>query len=124
MKDYEVIYHECYSRTYDVKANSREEAEEIVFNDIMEGKRTAPDECYNSFYITEEAGEVTRGVKQYENEAKEFVNAIKEIAEKQQNLDNLELYLSVHFADWLNKFVDTPADMAGELTQFANMECN
>ena len=123
MKNYEVTYHECYSRTYDVEANSKREAELIVFNDIMDSKRPAPDECYNNFYITEEFGAVSKGVKQYENEAKEFVNAIKEIAGKQQNLDNLELYLSIHFADWLNKFVDTPEDMASELTQFAKMEC-
>lgn len=123
MKNYEVTYHECYSRTYDVEANSKREAELIIFNEIMDGKRATPDECYNTFYITEEVGEVTKGIKQYENEVKEFINAIKEIAGKQQNLDNLELYLSVHFADWLNKFVDTPEDMASELKQFANMEC-
>lgn len=122
MKDYEVTYHECYLRTYDVKANSREEAEEIVFNDIMEGKRTAPDECYNSFYITEETGTEENDVRQYEKAAREFVTAIKEIANKETNLENFESYLSNHFVAWMDKFANTPDGIVSELKQFAGME--
>lgn len=48
MAKYVVTYHECYSREYEVEANSPDEAEEIVVDDIFEGKRPAPDYCYDS----------------------------------------------------------------------------
>ncbi|MFR3808866.1 MAG: hypothetical protein ACLTX3_07945 [Lachnospiraceae bacterium] len=43
-----VTYHECYSGEYEVEANSKEEAEELVKEDIFNGRRPAPNECYNS----------------------------------------------------------------------------
>lgn len=54
--------------------------------------------------------------------AADFINAIKTIANKPENLDNLELYLSYHFAEWLEKFANTPEDMAAEMREFAEME--
>ena len=48
MAKYLVTYYECYSRGYEVEANSKEEAEEIVQNDIFEGRRLGPDNCYDS----------------------------------------------------------------------------
>lgn len=58
----------------------------------------------------------------YEKEAVAFIEAIKEIAGKEENLNNLENYLSYHFETWLEKFAGTPADMAGEMKSFASME--
>lgn len=54
MAKYLVTYYECYSRGYEVDANSKEEAEEIVKNDIYDGVREAPDNCYDSGCKTEE----------------------------------------------------------------------
>ena len=54
--------------------------------------------------------------------AEDFVNAIKTIANKPENLDNLELYLSYHFSEWLEKYANTPEDMAAEMREFAEME--
>lgn len=51
-----------------------------------------------------------------------FVNAIKELATKEDNLDNLELYLSNHFDVWMEKYANTPSGLATELKQFAEME--
>lgn len=48
MAKFNVRYYECYERYYEVEANSKEEAEEIVKNDIYEGRREAPDQCYDS----------------------------------------------------------------------------
>lgn len=45
---YEVTYTESYSGTYEVEANSKEEAEEMVKENIWEGKFKAPDDCYES----------------------------------------------------------------------------
>lgn len=47
-KLYRVRYYECYERYYDVLANSEEEAEEILREDIANGKENPPEECYDS----------------------------------------------------------------------------
>lgn len=57
-----------------------------------------------------------------EQEAKQFCKAIKTIAEKPENLENLELYLSIHFATWLEKFANSPESITAELKAFAEME--
>lgn len=54
--------------------------------------------------------------------AADFVGAIKLIATKPDNLDNLENYLSQHFPKWLEKWANTPADIATEMKAFAEME--
>lgn len=51
-----------------------------------------------------------------------FIEAIKELASKSSNLDNLENYLSYHFDEWMEKFANTPAALATELKHFAHME--
>ena len=60
--------------------------------------------------------------RKYAKEAKQFCAYIKEIASKQENLDNLETYLSFHFADWLKRFASTPADMVADMREFATMD--
>lgn len=47
----------------------------------------------------------------YEKEAAQFIEAIKTIASKPENLENLESYLSIHFANWITKFASTPEDL-------------
>ena len=54
MAKYIVDYYETYSKSYEVEANSKEEAEEIVKNDIYEGRRQAPYNCTDSRCETEE----------------------------------------------------------------------
>lgn len=54
--------------------------------------------------------------------AKQFCKAIKTLAEKPANLDNLESYLSRHFYEWLKKFATTPEDMTAEMKSFAYMK--
>lgn len=39
MAKFLVTYYESYSKDYEVEASSKEEAEEIVRNDILEGRR-------------------------------------------------------------------------------------
>lgn len=48
-----VTYYESYSKGYEVEAETAEEAEELVKNDIFEGKRDAPDNCYDSGCLVE-----------------------------------------------------------------------
>lgn len=54
MTKYIVTYSESYSRDYEVEANSKEEAEEIIKEDIFEGRRPAPCECYKSSCVAKE----------------------------------------------------------------------
>ena len=58
----------------------------------------------------------------HETNARIFTKAIKTIAERPENLDNLERYLSYHFSAWLEKFANTPEKIAAELKAFAEME--
>jgi len=51
-----------------------------------------------------------------------FCKAIKTIADKPQNLENLECYLSMHFSEWLRKFANTPEGIAAEMREFAEMD--
>lgn len=60
--------------------------------------------------------------REHEESARIFCAAIKEIAEKPENLENLELYLSIHFSAWLEKYANCPENIAGELHSFAAMD--
>ena len=60
--------------------------------------------------------------KTYSIMAGEFVKAIKTISENPKNLENLELYLTYHFPEWLEKFANTPGGIVSELKAFAEME--
>lgn len=58
----------------------------------------------------------------HERAAAQFVAAIRTIAAKPENLDNLESYLSYHFREWLEKYANTPETITAELREFAEME--
>lgn len=53
-----------------------------------------------------------------------FINAIKTIASKSANLENLESYLSNHFDKWIKQYANTPEGLANEMKAFAEMELN
>ena len=54
--------------------------------------------------------------------AEKFINAIKEIASKPDNLDNLECYLSHNFDVWMEEFAYNPECLVSELKHFAEMK--
>lgn len=54
--------------------------------------------------------------------ASDFVEAIKRLAENPQNLENLQNYLEQHFTLWLERYANTPENMAAEMLSFANIE--
>lgn len=49
MKKFSIEYHETYGKTYEIEANSPEEAEEILRDMICNGEENAPEECENSW---------------------------------------------------------------------------
>lgn len=51
-----------------------------------------------------------------------FIDAIIELSEKPNNLNNLENYLSRHFDTWMKEFANTPEGLVSELKFFAEME--
>ena len=61
-------------------------------------------------------------MKKYTVEAAQFCNAIRELSNKPENLQNLETYLEWHFDKWLEKYASTPDCMAAEMSEFARME--
>ena len=61
-------------------------------------------------------------MKKYTVEAAQFCNAIRELASKPENLQNLESYLGYHFDKWMEKYASTPDDIAAEMSSFAQME--
>lgn len=63
-----------------------------------------------------------RKEREFEELAKRFVEAIKKIAKKEDNIDNLQHYLSMHFESWLERFARTPLAIVCEMESFADME--
>ena len=57
----------------------------------------------------------------YEAVAIQFIEAIKTIADKPENLASLENYLSYHFPEWLQKRANTPETLVCDMREFANM---
>ena len=54
MAKYLVDYYETYSKSYEIEAGSKEDAEEEVRYGIQEGKLDPPENCCNSWCETEE----------------------------------------------------------------------
>lgn len=61
-------------------------------------------------------------MKNYEEQAKIFIEAIKTMASREKALNNFQLYLERHFAAWLEKYANTPDRITAELKEFAEME--
>ena len=59
--------------------------------------------------------------REYEKEAKIFVDAIKKLSENEDALFNFESYLSVHFGEWLKRFANIPEILAYETKSFSEM---
>lgn len=53
MAKFLVDYYETYSNSYEVEANSKEEAEEILLEGICEGEYNPPINCSDSWCETE-----------------------------------------------------------------------
>ena len=51
-----------------------------------------------------------------------FTEAIKDLASKPENLENLNSYLCYHFPKWLEMWANTPEGLAEEMKNFANLQ--
>ena len=58
----------------------------------------------------------------YEEQAIQFCNAVRTLANKPENLNNLECYLTYNFDKWLTTWANTPENLAAEMKEFAEME--
>ena len=61
-------------------------------------------------------------MSKYEEQATQFCEAIRTLANNAENLENLESYLSWHFSEWISKWANSPASLAEEMKEFAEME--
>lgn len=60
--------------------------------------------------------------RKYATYARVVAESIRTLASKPDNLDNLEIYLSLHFGEWLEKYARYPETIAAELQNFAEMD--
>lgn len=60
MAKYLVDYYETYSKSYEIEANSKEEAEDEVRYGVQEGKLDPPENCSDSWCETEAINKDTR----------------------------------------------------------------
>ena len=58
----------------------------------------------------------------YEEQATQFCKAIRTLANKPENLNNLESYLTYNFGKWLATWANSPENIAAEMKEFAEME--
>ncbi|MBM6887630.1 hypothetical protein [Pseudoflavonifractor phocaeensis] len=58
----------------------------------------------------------------YKTCARVVAKAIRTLASKPDNLENLENYLSHNFGEWVEKYARYPETLAAELQNFANMD--
>lgn len=58
-------------------------------------------------------------MNRYEQEAADFCDAIRAFAEREDALDNLQGYLSMHFGEWMKRYANCPENLAGEMRNFA-----
>ena len=61
-------------------------------------------------------------MRKYEEQATQFCEAIRALANNAENLENLESYLSRHFSEWISKWANSPAGLVAEMKEFAEME--
>ena len=61
-------------------------------------------------------------MRKYEKQAAEFCEAIRTLANKPENLNNLESYLTYNFDIWLTTWANTPENLAAEMKEFAEAE--
>ena len=57
MKKFAIEYHETYVRTYEIEAETKEDAEDILMERICMGTERPPEECENSWCEVEEVKE-------------------------------------------------------------------
>ena len=61
-------------------------------------------------------------MRKYEEQATQFCEAIRTLANDAENLENLESYLSQHFSEWISNWANSPASLVEEMKEFAEME--
>lgn len=61
-------------------------------------------------------------MNRYKDQAAIVAAALRTFAERPENIDNFESYLSQHFEIWLEKYANTPENIAAELVNFSTME--
>lgn len=58
----------------------------------------------------------------YEEQATQFCEAIRTLANKPENLNNLGSYLTHNFDKWIKIWANSPENIASEMKSFAEMK--
>lgn len=94
----------------------------FMLSDNLQNARVSYVSMAFGWLLVEISGEdQTMEYMKYGKEARTFCEAIKTLASKPENLDNLESYLSYSFDKWLTTWANTPGNIAAEMKEFAEM---
>lgn len=74
MKKFSIEYHETYGKTYEIEAETKEEAEEILRDMICNGKENPPEECENRWCDNVQEMERTNSYESIEDKLKEIIS--------------------------------------------------
>ena len=119
MSEYNFYKVSCYTPAAE---NPKEKASMIILADSPESAvkmLTLPEP--ENITVTLYDPETERANPKYTKLAESFINAIHDIAESPENMENLCDYLSYHFPEWLHKYANTPEGITSELQEFSDI---
>lgn len=58
----------------------------------------------------------------YNQQAEQFINALKTLCNNEKALDTFQCYLSQHFFGWLKAYAKTPEDIISEIEAFSQIQ--
>ena len=121
MAKYLVDYYETYSKSYEIEAGSKEEAEEKIRYDIQEGKLDPPENCSDSWCETEELKNEkdVRFTPFSRNELDLMYAACMAYGNKLSEIAK-EIPIELKIADLLSKKTKESWNMAIKITNYLN----
>ena len=121
MAKYLVDYYETYSKSYEIEADSKEEAEEKIRYDIQEGKLDPPENCSDSWCETEELKNEkdVRFTPFSRNELDLMYAACMAYGNKLSEIAK-EIPIELKIADLLSKKTKESWNMAIKITNYLN----
>ena len=121
MAKYLVDYYETYSKSYEIEAGSKEEAEEKITYDIQEGKLDPPENCSDSWCETEELKNEkdVRFTPFSRNELDLMYAACMAYGNKLSEIAK-EIPIELKIADLLSKKTKESWNMAIKITNYLN----
>ena len=101
MKKFSIEYHETYGKTYEIEAETKEEAEEILRDMICNGEENPPEECENSWCDNVQEIKGSNSYESIEDKLEEIIS--------NESVDIIEEFLGYELT------FDTPEDIHSQI---------